>query len=494
MEVEDRTLDAQAATPRWSRSRRWLPEVHNSDEQLARRTPAGWQTLREQMKEYGVRYRDMIDYTLGFVPWVGFLVVSVILANSSAALLFACLVGLGLSVVMALPMVRLGPLTTLDVGSFIFFPAMAVLQFVFGIADFGRWSTVLATVALAAAVGVGLATGKPFTAIYSRSGVPQVQWQDSSFIDFQLRITKLWFSGLALIALATLISTMFPVDSVPSIFFGWAVPIGIVSFVMYQQAIRITKRKAVRAQRVQAHFNSPLITQDPIVEFVGHVTATAGPSQIRALHKGLASLGLVEAWKFSQDEHDGNGGIRLGNLNIALASRSETGHGNGIAFEPRTLNGLGGELSRRGLAHSEPTPPPDGESRDYLATELPNLSSLGSLKVELSAALSPVRTESAVAPDNEAGIIDVSKVLIGVTSRRAKAWGELLSPTTLNRDPLHFSQGPDIQFVASRNDQVEAVVIAVSDIDVAWDALITAGLREDGDSLWCGSIRFDLVE
>jgi len=176
---------------------------------MARRAAQSWQVLRQQMKHHGIRYRDMIDYMLGFLPWVGFFVVSVVLAHSSFALVLACLIGLGLSIAMALPTFRLGPLTSVDFVGLGLFPSVLIIQLATGVFDGNRWSSVLVALALTVGVGVGLIRGVPFTAVYARPTVPQVLWDDSGFGAFQKRITRLWFSGLALITASILVSTAF---------------------------------------------------------------------------------------------------------------------------------------------------------------------------------------------------------------------------------------------------------------------------------------------
>ncbi|MEI6621106.1 MAG: hypothetical protein WCP28_04295 [Actinomycetes bacterium] len=524
MEVEDRTtpntpeLPATAEVSHVARSSRARTQdadravtdrvVDVTDVTRARRAAQNWQVLRQQMKLHGIRYRDMIDYLLGFLPWVGFFVVSVVLAHSSFALVLACLVGLGLSVAMALPTFRLGPRTTLDIGGLVLFPSVLVIQLITGVFDQNRWSSVLVAAALVVAVGVGLVRGTPFTAVYARPTVPQVQWDDSGFLAFQKRISRLWFSGLALVAMSILVSTAFSPDSVLSVFFGWVVPTAIVGFVLYQQVLRITTHEVLRDEHVRAHFGRQLNAGEPILDFVSHVTAIGEPQEVKALHRGLVGLGLVKAWEFPDGRHGTSGGVRLGNLNIALAASSEAHSSNGLAFEPTSLNGLGVELDRRGLAHGAVSPLAAGDRRDYVETDLANLSSPGSLTVELSAAMVPVRTESPVAPPNAAGIVDVRQVLIGVTNRRARAWQELFAPTRLDRNPVRFSQGPQVQFVASARDGIESVLVAVTDLQVARAALLSAGLVDDTEaihgsapedqresgSLWCGSLRIDLVQ
>lgn len=129
----------------------------------------------------------------GVLPWIVYAIVSSVLPVAPAVALAGAVAVVAAGVRMARG-ARPAELT-IDITTAVFFVAAGVLA---AAADGGIVQQFLGAASeftLAAAVGVGLWRGRPFTEAIARRQVPSEVAATSGFHDFNVRITRVWFAS-----------------------------------------------------------------------------------------------------------------------------------------------------------------------------------------------------------------------------------------------------------------------------------------------------------
>lgn len=86
-------------------------------------------------------------FVLGFLPWIAYFVIGSIGQTSATTLLIAAAVGFVLQLIMFVTSLRSGVISSLDIGTLIFFPLMAVLTFVLPLNVIVQWSAFISRTA-----------------------------------------------------------------------------------------------------------------------------------------------------------------------------------------------------------------------------------------------------------------------------------------------------------------------------------------------------------
>lgn len=230
-----------------------------------------------------------------------------------------------------------------------------------------------------------------------------------------------------------------------------------------------------------------------VVSDLNHVTSVTSEPEAKRLYDALIDLKLPSAWPFATYKPISSGGVRLGNLNVELGAGIPAVAGDQFAtFEPPTLDGLTAALDSRGIRHSPPIPLYNGDELFYTRVELPTYSQTGRFTAQFCAYNFPSGNPTRVAPANDAGVVNVSRVVIN--SRNPGAWRKLMAPAKpSSRGTYRLPSGPLVQFRKSRSDSVEALDLRVRNVARAARAFKAAGIRTKGHNVSLGTLRLRLI-
>jgi len=230
---------------------------------------------------------------------------------------------------------------------------------------------------------------------------------------------------------------------------------------------------------------------DPLVRKVDHVfVPVADPAPLFTLF--TETLGLPVAWA----DHDygaiRSSGVCLGNANLEFVrsapdvmpalGATEPLTIRGIAFEPADPKATVARLDARGVAHSPPIPSAGEDGGQPLWTNI----LLGELPPDVALAFFceyhadvSVRGEPAMealhaCDGGVLGVKGVAEIQIGVTDleNATAAWRRLLAPAEPDRyGRFLFAEGPAIRLRRSPIDGVQGLVVEVSSVEGAREAL-----------------------
>lgn len=440
------------------------------------------------------RYVATMSYVLGFVPWIAFFVIASANHPSRSTLVWAAAAGLFAALVLIVPAARQHRVSSLDVGGLVFFPVLGLLALVLPAEELGQWAPTLGQGALAAAVGLGVLVGRPFTLVYAKADTPEVLWTNPGFVAGNRRLALGWFVAFIAMTGASVVGSFFPLESWEAVVCFWVVPAAIMVITVRWQISEIAAMRAAGQERARQRQALVVAEGGPVVGWPDHLTVVLPPERMRSVAEGLHRLGLVQAWPLSGDDGFSSVGIRLGNLNLELASvdSSVVPLTSWLTFEPVSLRGLTDELDRRGLEHDSFDTVSAGGMDIYTRVGLPQLTS-EHFCVQLCETFTPTSTVSPEAPRNSAGIVQVRDVELHVDRGRVAALAALVAPLDLG-DELRFDRGPAVSVRSGGGFGLGAVTVEVHDTARATEALRGAGfdVAPDGD-LSLGEVVVRLV-
>jgi len=106
--------------------------------------------------------------------------------------------------------------------------------------------------------------------------------------------------------------------------------------------------------------------------------------------------------------------------------------------------------------------------------------------------LYPTRTTGPVAPDNSAGIKQVTAVRVGVDAAHRDALDKLMAPRE-GKDSFTFSEGPPLLVSSASQLEVQGISVKVADLAKATEALTSAGMTKvDDHTVRVGSLSIEL--
>lgn len=436
-----------------------------------------------------------MSYVIGFLPWIAFAFLSASNNPSRDQLLLASVVGAVLAVITTIPAAKKHMLGSIEIGGLIFFPIMIVLSAVLPPLTVDKWSAALISIGLAIAIGVGILTGRPFTLMYAKAAVPEVLWSNPYFIASNKRMSTGWFVGFVVMAISSCIAAFFTPSTMGAYLFAWVIPTIAMVIVVFWQHGEITKSRARGDARAHERLDRVIEPGERVVDFLDHVTARVDKQEAQATCTALASLGLINAWKYSDYGDFASGGLRLGNLNLEVIGMAgdvpDEMPDEWVTFEPISLHGLLPELDRRGLAHGELDTQKNGDMEIYTRVPLTQMENTH-YATQLCTTFGPTRTLQPDAPENKAGIITVREVRLNVSPATQPLWRSLLQPVAVGAG-IDFGQGPQVSLVSSDTDSVDAVIVQVRDVASAVKALQAAGLTVEGSTLVIGTLKLELV-
>lgn len=449
---------------------------------------------REQTFEL-LPYCSTMGYLIGFLPWIAFAFLSASNSPSRDQLLLASAVAAALAVITTIPSAKKHMVGSIEVGGLIFFPIMFILSLVAPPLTVDKWSSALMSVGLAIAIGAGIVANKPFTLMYAKAAVPEVLWTNPDFIASNKRMSTGWFLGFVVMAISSCVAAFFTPSTMGAYLFAWVIPIGVMVAVVFWQRGEIEKGRAKGAARAHERLDRVIAPGDRVVDFLDHVTARVTKDEAEKMCSALASLGLVQAWRYADYGDFGSGGLRFGDLNIEILGMSDGSPefmpDEWATFEPISLNGLLPELDRRGISHGDLDTQKAGEMEIYTRIPLTNMQD-EHYATQLCTTFGPTRTVQPDAPPNRAGIVTVREVRLNVSPAMNTRWQSLLAPLAPGTG-VNFGQGPLVTLLPADKDGVESVVVAVRNVPDAVAALTSAGLTVDGSVLQLGTLRLQLV-
>lgn len=437
-----------------------------------------------------------MSYLIGFLPWIAFAVLSAGNNPSRDQLILAAAVAFVLAVITSIPAAKKHLIGSLEVGGLVFFPIMIILSLFLDPLTVDKWAPALLGIGLAAAVGIGILVGRPFTLMYAKAQAPEVFWTNPYFIAMNKKLSTAWFIAFVVMAISSCIGATFNPTSTAALIFNWVVPIAVMVAVVFWQKGQIAKGRAAGQERAQARFDRVIEPGDRVIDFLDHVTARTDKASAEQTFNALASLGLVKAWKFADYGQFASGGIRLGDLNIELIGFDvEPGvpmPDEWVTFEPISLNGLLPELERRGIVHGELDTQKNGDMVIYTRVPLTDMEN-EEYATQLCTTFGPTRTMQPDAPKNKAGIVSVEEVRLRVSPAMNAKWQALAAPIVPGSN-MDFGQGPKVTLVPADDDGIDALAVRVNDVDAAVGALTAAGLKIDGSTLSIGTLKLELVQ
>ena len=436
-----------------------------------------------------------MSYLIGFLPWIAFGFLSASNNPSRDQLVLASVVGAVLAVVTTIPAAKKHMIGSIEVGGLIFFPIMIILSLVAEPLTVDKWSSALLSIGLAIAIGVGILMDRPFTLMYAKAEVPEVLWTNPYFIASNKRMSTGWFFGFAVMAVSSCIGAFFTPSTMGAYLFSWVIPIAVMVAVVFWQRGEIQRGREMGAARAKERLDRVIEPGDRVVDFLDHVTARVSKDEAQATCAALASLGLVQAWKYSDYGDFSSGGLRFGNLNLEVIGMAgdvpEEMPDEWVTFEPISLHGLLPELERRGITHGDLDTQKNGEMEIYTRVPLLQMENTH-YATQLCTTFGATRTFQPQAPDNKAGIVMVQEVRLGVSEATNPRWQALLAPIQPGSG-IDFGQGPAVSLLPAGADSVDRVIVKVQDVAAATAALSGAGLTVDGSTLRIGSLSLDLV-
>ncbi|MGB7795299.1 MAG: hypothetical protein WBL53_03415 [Pseudonocardiaceae bacterium] len=143
-----------------------------------------------------------MSYLLTFGPWIVYALIS---GDSPSSKLWGALGGVVVSVVVLAAALRRGSRADaliIEIGSGVFFAALAVVAFVFPGSALLDYATALSSAALAVIAWVSLAIRRPFTLGIAKRSTPSTVWDRPLFRRTNVIITTVWATSFTLSALA----------------------------------------------------------------------------------------------------------------------------------------------------------------------------------------------------------------------------------------------------------------------------------------------------
>jgi hypothetical protein len=231
-----------------------------------------------------------------------------------------------------------------------------------------------------------------------------------------------------------------------------------------------------------------------VVGYLNHVTTRLSDPEARALFASLISLGLVEAWPYTDYGPFSSGGVRLGNVNLEVmgADPAVIPMPAFATFAPATVRGLVTELDRRGIDHGRLEVQREDGRVIYASIQIDDL--VGArFEIQLSAQFVPPHYgPSPIAPANAAGIVDVSAADIYVGRDRGPTLARLMAPVSLGTG-MDFGEGPLVNVRSGNGFAMGALHVRVEDLAAAQAAFAGIGLPVKGSTVTVGTVELDLV-
>ena len=233
----------------------------------------------------------------------------------------------------------------------------------------------------------------------------------------------------------------------------------------------------------------------PIVGFVDHVTTVLPLDDLRAVSAHLFGLGLTPGWPLSEQPGFATAGIRLGNLNLEICAvdRSYIGLDDWLTFEPADLDTLAQSLKQRGLAHDPFDRVEAGGQPIYTRVGLPALAT-DETAIQVCRTFFPTRTTGPEAPPNDASIVHVHAIDLGVDAAHRPALERLIAPRSFS-SRVPFSEGPALSIADADRLHIKGLTVMCKDTAQAKAALVSSGFSDLGAALvGVGSLRILLSE
>ena len=139
-----------------------------------------------------------MSYLRTFLPWIVFAVLP------SGSWQWAALAALAVAVAVVGGQLRAGTTPNaliIEIGSAVFFAALAVIAFADPHSPVHDYSAALSSGTLAVVAGVSLAVGKPFTLGIAKRTTPKEYWAAQPFIRVNTVITSVWTAAFAVTAI-----------------------------------------------------------------------------------------------------------------------------------------------------------------------------------------------------------------------------------------------------------------------------------------------------
>lgn len=142
-----------------------------------------------------------MSYLLTFAPWIVYALLS---GDSPSSKLWGALGGFVVSVVVLTAALRRrnrADALIIEIGSGVFFAALAVVAFVVPGSALLNYATALSSAALAVIAWVSLAIRRPFTLGIAKRSTPNTMWDRPLFRRTNVIITTVWATSFTLSAL-----------------------------------------------------------------------------------------------------------------------------------------------------------------------------------------------------------------------------------------------------------------------------------------------------
>ena len=234
-------------------------------------------------------------------------------------------------------------------------------------------------------------------------------------------------------------------------------------------------------------------TNQLIVSFADHITTVLTIEQLRSVSQALFAIGLPQAWPLSEQPGFATAGIRFGNLNLELCAvdRQYNKLDDWLTFEPFDLDSLSQQLAARGIEHDPFDAVVIHGNPIYTRIGLPTLAD-ESTALQLCHTFVPTRTTGPIAPENEAGVKQVSTIKVGMNELSKQTMHKLLSPKQLG-SRVDFEQGPSLLISPAAQLQVEGFTIVAENSARAANALTAAGMTQlDAHTVQIGSLKIEI--
>ena len=215
-----------------------------------------------------------------------------------------------------------------------------------------------------------------------------------------------------------------------------------------------------------------------VVGFADHITTVLDIDELRSMSKALFALGMPQGWPLSEQPGFATAGIRFGNLNLEICAvdRTQNQLDDWLTFEPTNLDTLADDLASRGIQHDPFDAVVVQGHPIYTRVGIPSLAT-GSTALQLCHTFYPTRTTGPVAPDNSAGIKQVTAVHVGVDAAHRDALDKLMAPREA-KDSFTFSEGPPLMVSSASQLEVQGLTVTAADPAHAAQELVSAGMSQ----------------
>ena len=239
--------------------------------------------------------------------------------------------------------------------------------------------------------------------------------------------------------------------------------------------------------------DTSLLAEDSLIGFVDHITTVLPIDELRSISQALFDTGLTQGWPLSEQPGFATAGIRFGNLNLEICTvdRRDNTLDDWLTFEPANLDCLADDLKQRDIKHDPFDAVVIHDHPIYTRVGIPALEN-GSTALQLCRTFYPTRTTGPVAPENSAGIKQVSSVNIGMNAVERAVFSQLLEPRDW-QNPINFEQGPCLSVSEAAQLKIEGMTVSVEDPIQAVKTLVAAGLpRVDDQTVRLGSLTIEI--